>query len=104
ENQQYGSGAVQVPWSLQYVYASDLTFKGQQDTTDLATSRSNYPFGNGTESLLTTFSLSETHILNPNFSLTGNASYQSAHYQSSVSGDLQYLVSGSGGLTYHATE
>lgn len=103
-SRQFGSGAVQKPWSLQYIYASDIAFNGIQDTVHFLANRTDYPFGNGTESLLTTFSLTESHAINQRFSMNGGASYQSADYLSSNPGGLQYLLSGNGGLTYHATE
>jgi hypothetical protein len=93
-----------VPWQLQYVFSGDLNYKGQQDIADLITSRTEYPFGNGTESLLTTFQAKETHNINESFSVNVGLSYQYANYQSSATGSLDDLVSASGGLTYHATE
>jgi hypothetical protein len=103
-SRQYGSGAIQVPWQLNYVFAADLGFKGQQDNTHFNAARNDYPFGNGTDSLLTTYSITETHDINPLFSVNVGASYQTATYQSTATGDLDYLLTGSGGLTYHATE
>jgi hypothetical protein len=104
EARQFGSGTTQEPWTTQYVFSGDIAFKGQQDQTDLSMTRNDYPFGNGTESLLTTLALSETHALNQNFSLTAGASYQTADYQASTPGDLQNLISGNGGVVYHATD
>jgi hypothetical protein len=102
---QYGAGVAQSqPWTLQYVYNADLAFKGTQDTTHFIASRADYPFGNGTESLLSTYSLTENHNLNELVSLNVGASYQAASYLSSSNGDLNYLLTGTGGLTYHATE
>jgi len=104
ESRQFGSGAVQASWSPQYTFATDIGFKGQQDTTHFLASRNNYPFGNGTESLLTSFSLTEIHDLNQRFALNAGATYQSATYQSTAVGNLDYQVIGNGGLTYHATD
>jgi hypothetical protein len=106
EWRQFGSGAgvVQEPWSLQYTFAGDLNFKGQQDTADLITSRTDYPFGNGTEALLTTYSVSDSHNLNELLALNVGVSYQTGSYQSSAAGDLNYLATGTGGLTFHATD
>jgi len=101
---QYGSGAVQVPWSLQYVFSGGLTYKGQQDKVDFETSRNDYPFGNGTDSLFTSFSITEQHNINASFAVNVGASYQTADYQSTANGSLDYLLTGTGGLTYHATE
>jgi hypothetical protein len=102
---QYGGGVLQSsPWTLQYIYAADLAFKGEQDTTHFTATRADYPFGNGTESLLSSYALTENHALNPRFSLNFGASYQSADYLTSSPGDLQALMTGTGGLTFHATE
>jgi hypothetical protein len=102
---QYGPGVTQSePWSLQYTYVADLAFKGIQDTTHFTASRADYPFGNGTESILSAYSITESHAINPLFSLNAAASYQSADYLASSPGNLQDLISGSGGVTWHATE
>jgi hypothetical protein len=104
ESRQYEEGIAPQPWSLDYIYSVDVSYKGIQDVTDFISSRSEYPFGNGTEALLTSTSLTETHILNPRFSLNFAASYLSGQYQLNTTGSLQSLWSGNVGLTYHATE
>jgi len=103
-SRQFGSGTVQVPWTLQYVYAADIAFKGQQDTTHFTAARADYPFGNGTETLLSSYTLTEDHALNERFSLNATASYQYATYDSNAPGSLDDLMTGGGGMTYHATE
>lgn len=102
--QQDLAGVPTKPWSAQYVFSTDITFTGEQDKADLAASRSEYPFGNGTESLLTNFTVSDSHSLNENFSLNAQINYEYADYQSTFTGNLQSLASASGGLTYHATD
>ncbi len=104
EERQYGSGTSSQPWTLQYDFTGDLIFKGEQDKTDLAASRTNYPFASGVEALLTSVSINETHDLNQNFSLNFLGSYQTASYQASATGNLDDLATVGGGLTYHATD
>jgi hypothetical protein len=104
EARQFGSGVQQEPWTLQYDYSASIAFTGQQDTASFSTSQADYPFGYGTEALLTAFNVSEAHELNENFAFNVGSSYQYAHYQSSLNGALDSLLSGTGGLTYHATD
>jgi len=91
-------------WTAQYNYAGSLNFRGDQDLISANASRSEYPFGNGTEALLTQLTLSETHALNPLFSLGAQGSYEFASYQASSAGSLQSLASGTGNVTYHMTD
>lgn len=101
---QYGAGTVSRPWTWQYVFSGDLIFNGTKDTADLNFSRSQYPFSNGRQALLTSISLKDDHTLNDNFSVNLGGLYQSATYQSSATGSLDTLMGANGGLTYHATE
>lgn len=91
-------------WSWQYVFSADVLFKGDQDLTHFIATRSQYPFGNGTDALLQTFSIKEEHKLNPAFSLNLEASYQSADYPTATDSSLDTLVSGRSGLTYYAND
>ena len=91
-------------WQTQYNYSGALHYTDIQDLMIANVSRSQYPFGNGTEALLTQFSLSETHDITPLFSLNALGSYQSATYQSNANGNIQSITTGSGGLIYHATD
>jgi hypothetical protein len=104
ETRQFSEGLAAQPWTLDYVYSVDVNFKGEEDTADFLSSRSEYPFGDGTEALLTSVSLTETHALNSRFSLNLSAGYESGSYQVSTAGSLQSYWSGSGGITYHALE
>ena len=104
EARQFGSGVASSSWTLQYDFSGEIKFKGQEDQAGFVASRMDYPFANGAESLLTTLSLTETHDLNRNFSLNVGGSYQTATYQVTTPGDLEDLITGTGGITYHATE
>ena len=88
-----------------YIFDADLSFKGQQDTADLLASRSQYPFGNGTETLLTAFSLSDVHALNPSIALNFSGNYQFAKQPPGATGvNLDAEFGGIAGLIYHAFE
>lgn len=92
------------PWILDYIYSLDIGFKGQQDIADIVSSRSEYPFGDGTEALLTSLAVTESHALNPRFSLNAGVTYLSGTYQTTTNGSLQSALTGNAGLTYHATD
>jgi hypothetical protein len=85
-----------------YIFGGDLSYKGLKDTTDLLASRSQYPFGNGTETLLTSFGLTESHALNPYISLNGSLLYQFAKEPPGVTSfNLNTQSIGNAGLAYH---
>jgi len=98
------SGSPATPLSAQLTFSGDATYKGEQDQTVLSATRSSTPFANGTDSLLTNFSLTETHELNTSFSVNAAASYEFAEYPQTATNSLQSLASGSGGIAYHITE
>lgn len=88
-----------------YIFDTDLSFKGEQDVTHLVASRAQYPFGNGTETLLTSVLLTESHALNKRISLNGAANYQFAKQPRQagvISLDKEY--GGNAGITYHMLE
>jgi len=101
---QIQDNAPQTSWTPEYVFNADVAFKGEQDKVDLVASRSEYPFGNGTEALLSTFSLADKHALNEKFSLNTSGSYESGTYQTSATGNLKAITTLDGGLAYHVTE
>jgi hypothetical protein len=91
--------------SWDYIFDGDLSFEGEQDITHLIASRSQYPFANGTSTLLTAFSLTEAHALNKLISLTAEANYQSTDQPSEAVGinlDREYGLGA--GLLYHLFE
>jgi hypothetical protein len=102
---QYGGNPEDQRRSLQYVFATDIAYQGQQDVINLKADQVQYPFGNGTEALLRTFALNEVHNLNAKFSLALDASYQTALYPAHPpSNSLNALATGSSGIIYHATD
>ena len=103
-SRQYEFGNAVDPWTWAYTFSGGLAFKGEQDTINLSTARQQFPYGNGTEALQTSFSFSEAHALNNLFSLNFGASYISSTYQIGGAGNLKDLGSGNIGLAYHASE
>ena len=101
---EYQTNVPSQPYTLDYVYSGDLSYKTIQDKTDLLATRNEYPFGNGTEALLSTYSLTEVHALNALFSLNAAGSYQSANYQTNTIGNLKSLYTLRGGVSYHITD
>ncbi|MDP9128212.1 MAG: outer membrane beta-barrel protein [Pseudomonadota bacterium] len=104
ESRQSGANVTSSSWTLNYIFSGDISFKGQQDVADLNASRAQYPFGNGSEALLTTVALTDIHQLNARLALNVGLSYQTGEYQASANGDLKSLLSANSGLTYHATD
>ena len=98
------AGTPPTPWQANYDFSTDLTFKGEQDKTDVTATRSQYPFGNGADALLTSFSATDSHLLNKKLSLNIGINYEYADYPSVSTGNLQSLASTKDGLTYHVTD
>ena len=103
-SRQYNAGVATSPWAWQYVFSTDVAFKGEQDTINLNSARTQTPYGNGTDALQTSFGLTESHNLNSHISLNFGANYLTATYQVSSTGNLGSLTTGTVGATYHATE
>jgi hypothetical protein len=104
KSEQSGNISTSSDSNWDYIFSADLGYTGEQDTTHLVASRSQYPFANGTETLLTSFAATEVHTLNPDFALNLAGSYQLAD-DIPVSGiNLDYQASASVGLTYHLYE
>lgn len=61
-----------------YVFSGTAAYKGEADTFDFTATRARTPFGNGTETLLTSFEAKERHALTPSVALTAEARYQTA--------------------------
>ena len=102
-SRQYLSGIAASPWAWQYVFTANSSFKGEQNTINMDASRSQSPYGNGTEALQTKFALTESHALNPYITLNIGASYLTSTYQVAAVGNLKSLTSGNLGVAYHAT-
>jgi hypothetical protein len=104
ETRQKQAGIPNLPWKLQYDFAGNLNYTGLQDTIAAVASRSQYPFGNGTEAFLTQISLNETHGLNDLFSVGAGGSYQMADYQANSPSSIKTMATGTANLTYHITD
>lgn len=103
-SREYAFGTALTDWSWQYVFSGGLSFEGEVDTLNIGASRSQQPYGNGTQALQTSFSISETHKLNAAVSLNAAASYRTATYQTAATGNLESLADGRIGATYHMTD
>ncbi|HEU0118090.1 MAG TPA: hypothetical protein VFR09_05600 [Alphaproteobacteria bacterium] len=90
-------------WTPQFTFSADLAFKGQQDLTHFTAARQQYPYGNGTEALQTSFGITDTHILNDVLSLNVGGNYMTSDYQTSALGNMDTFITGTGGIAYHMT-
>lgn len=104
-SQQRSSTAATTSWAWQYVFVGSLDYQTEVNHVNVRATREQYPFSNGTQSLLTSFSATGTHAINPSFAVGLNASYQDATYQVAPTDiSLRTLVSGGPSLIYHLTE
>ena len=89
--------------SWNYVFSGGVIYKGDQDVFDFTAIRAREPFGNGTETLLTTFAINERHALNPLVALKANAKYQQANYETLPGINLDYSYGVGAGVAYRLT-
>ena len=99
-SKQTQAGSPSTPWDLQYIFSGDLTFRNQRHAVELVASRAEYPYGNGSEALLTSVTANDIYQFTPVLSLNFGAGYQSSTYQSTQAGDLQTAVFVNLGSTY----
>ncbi len=92
------------PWTWNYVFSGKMAWKSEQDDLSLSATRQRQPYANGTESLLTGFSVKDTHTLNDLFSLSVLGSYQYAQSPAQAGTDLNDRITGQTGLSYHVLE
>jgi len=71
---------------------------------DFSATRNQYPYGNGTQALQTSFSIKDSSIVTKDITLNLGLEYQMADYQTSTTGNLESYASGSLGLAYHLTK
>lgn len=95
-----GTNAGSDPDSWNYVFSGNLAYKGSADTLDFTATRAREPFGNGTETLLTTLRISEKHAINRVLSLNAEALYQDADYSTEPGINLDRGWGAGGGITY----
>lgn len=98
------SGEDDEKWKWHYVYSGGLSYKNEQNELRLGASRSRQPFGNGRDSLLTSFDLNNSHALNERLTWLVNGSYKFANYDSDTNRDLDSMASGRTELSYRLTE
>ncbi len=87
-----------------YVFSGNATYTGDRDTVDLIATRAREPFGNGTDTLLTTVSLKEKHAINPKLSAKVNGTYQNADYESAPGVNLDSGWNAGAGLSYKLSD
>jgi hypothetical protein len=97
---QFETGIATMPWDIQYIFSADVTFKGEKNISELVASRSEYPYGNGTEALLTSLTATEAYQLNQSLTLNFGAGFELSNYQITQTGDLQRELTGNVGFTY----
>ncbi len=104
-SQQRSRTIAEQPWTWGYVFAANLAFQGQVNRIVFLATREQYPFGNGTEPLLTTVSATGSHNISTEFTVGATASYQDATYQATTTGiGLKSLVTAGPHLVYHMTD
>jgi hypothetical protein len=104
ETSKSGADTRGVSSGLDYVFNGKVMFAGLQDRTDVIVSRQQSPFSNGTEALLTSLAVAESHALSTRFSILANVSYENAQYAQSAGINLAAQVTAGGGIVYHALE
>ncbi|MDD3182177.1 MAG: hypothetical protein PHD48_05165 [Alphaproteobacteria bacterium] len=91
-------------WTWNSIYSANISFKGDQDLVRFSLSRAQQPYGNGSESLLTTLSLNGEKKVNQLFSVNGGGDYQFSGESQTESRQMDTQFSGKAGLVYHITE
>ncbi len=99
-SRQTQAGTPSSGWDLQYIFSGDLTFKGERQTAEVVASRAEYPYGNGSEALLTSVLATETYRLNEVLAFNCGAGFESSEYQVDQTGNLQSEWTANLGFTY----
>jgi len=86
-----------------YTYSVNAAFTGQQDVIHFVSTRSSVPSGNGTETLATNFTLTESHTITTRWVAELNATYQTQAYSVQATGNQSAYMSISPDLRYHIT-
>ncbi len=63
---------------INYVFAGYASYNGEQDMINFVVSRAQQPFGNGSSTLVTTFTIDETYKVNETLSFAAGARYRMA--------------------------
>ncbi len=87
-----------------YVFRGTLRYQEAATVWDASATRAREPFGNGTETLLDTFTLNRSQQINPSLKLDAQGKYQSADYSGSPGVNLDHGLTLGGGLSYRLTE
>lgn len=87
-----------------YVFQASADYRGNVDRAKVSAMRAREPFGNGTETLLTTLQLQEKHALTPTLDLTGEIIYRTADYSTEPGVNLDDSTSAAAGIEYAMNE
>lgn len=103
-SQQKGSSVTNTDWKWNYIYSTDIRYEDEQTDITIKASRQRQPFGNGTDSLLTAFTLDGKRDMNADFSINFAASYRFADYEEDPGSNLDKMATGRLGVAYHLTQ
>ncbi|MFA4995205.1 MAG: DUF481 domain-containing protein [Bdellovibrionales bacterium] len=103
-SRQYIYGISTTSWTWNTVFSGGLSYKGEQDNLSFSASRSNSSYGNGTDALQTSFSIMDSHKINPRVSLSFGAGYLTSEYEATVVGSMESMTNGNLGITYRLTD
>lgn len=92
------AGSDRILWN--YVFTGSVIYKGNVNAVDFTATRAREPFGNGTETLLTTFALKGEHAINPRLAIKLGGAYQTADYESAPGINLDHGWNIGTGLAY----
>jgi len=104
KRREYNFGVPVDQWTWSSIFSGKLSYTGIQDNLNISASRGQSPYGNASEVLETSFSVSEGHKLNDSVSFNVSARYLTSDYQKDTIGDLETLTSGHIGLSYRIIE
>jgi len=102
--QEQGQTVTDTDWNWNYVFSNELTYEGEKNDVSFKASRARSPSSDGTESLLSDFSIDTKHDLNTHWSLTFGTSYRYANYSQETSNQMDTMVTGRTSVVYHLTQ
>jgi hypothetical protein len=103
-SRQYIYGISTTSWTWNTVFSGGLSYAGEQDNLSFSASRSNSSYGNGTDALQTSFSMMDSHKINPRVSLSFGAGYMTSEYEAAVVGSMDSMMNSNFGITYRLTD
>ena len=98
------AGTTEQDWTWSSIFAGGLKFEGEQDLFNFRGNRSQQSYNNGTDTLLTSFSIDGLRKINSLFTLRGGLGYQFSDSENTTINRLDKKYTGSAGLTYNVTQ